>query len=248
MVGEQRPEVTCEIHDTAVSGTKIPRSRPAWDNSHCKDPLSSGTLVGARDTDVGSHLTQGEFWAKELQHARRQNSVRAQLPEEAPRIQSGHSGRALSTVDPSREPQAGWITARWHSAPQRVVSDESCPLSECFPIKKRRENPQPHACHRITGRINRDLSNTTLPFLLNQNGKNTAGDGEILLHQGAETDWVFLRGWPPQSDTAQVPEWDRKTLTERHSLDPLQLCRPVGQVVSSKEEAICGAAADVNSG
>lgn len=130
MVGEQRPEVTCEIHDTAMSGTKIPRSRPAWDNSHCKDPLSSGTLVGARDTDVGSHLTRGEFWAKELQHARRQNSVRAQLPEEAPRIQSGHSGRALSTVDPSREPQAGWITARWHSAPQRVVSDESCPLSE----------------------------------------------------------------------------------------------------------------------
>ena len=32
------------------------------------------------------------------------------------------------------------------------------------------------------------------------------------------------------------------------SADPLQLCRPVGQVVSSKEEAICGAAADVNSG
>lgn len=62
------------------------------------------------------------------------------------------------------------------------------------------------------------------------------------------TDWVFLHRLWPQSDTAQVPRWDRKILTERYSLDPLQLCRPVGQVVSSKEEAICGAAADVKSG
>lgn len=140
MVGEQRPEVTCEINDT---GTKIPRSRPVWDNSHCKDPLSSGTLVGALDTDVGSHLTRGELWAKELQRAHRQNSVRAGLPDGS--VKSPERSLRQGAEHSSSEQRAsGRMGHRPVTLchPQRVVSDESCPLSESVsPSRKGRKIP-----------------------------------------------------------------------------------------------------------
>lgn len=80
-----------------------------------------------------------------------------------------------------------------------------------------------------------------------------AGDSEqgFSSTKGQKQTGCFYVGGDPSPDAAQVPSWDMKTLTDRPSLDPLQLCRPVGweeMLISSNEEAICGAAADVNSG
>lgn len=143
MVGE-KSEVTCEINDTAMSGTKIPRSRPAWDNTHCKDPLSSGTLVGALDTDVGSHLTRGELWAKELPRAHWRDSVKAGLPDES--VESPErSLRQGAERSSSKRRASGRVDHRPVTLchPHRVVSDESWPLSESVsPSRKGRKIPR----------------------------------------------------------------------------------------------------------
>ena len=57
-----------------------------WGDIHSKEPLPLGTLLGALDTDLGSHLGSaacmwGEPWAREPQFAQLQSSIRTQLQD-----------------------------------------------------------------------------------------------------------------------------------------------------------------------